>query len=62
MTERNPRPSVKDGENREERRRGGEEERRRGGVRGFFVSFPPPLPVSSFPLVIDNRARQRSAI
>jgi hypothetical protein len=26
MTERNPRPSVKDGENREERRRGGEEE------------------------------------
>jgi hypothetical protein len=45
MTERNPRPSVKDGENREERRRGGEEERRRGGEEeSVDFSSPSLLP------------------
>jgi hypothetical protein len=58
MTERDPRPSLKD-----RRKQGGKEERRKSlDFSEHSVSFPPPLPVSSLLLVIDNRARFRAVI
>src|SRR5271156_3819687 len=51
MTERDPRPSL---QNRKKTGRGGEEEE----SLAFSVSSPPPLPVISLRVVVDNRARR----